>query len=57
MTMAQVEKEDLGGYVVMPRGLDISFKSWWRFLDLSTTVDLTQDMETVGKYLIPPRQV
>ena len=55
--MAQVEKEDLGGYVVMPRGLDISFKSWWRFLDPSTTVDLTQDMETVGKYLIPPRQV
>ena len=40
MTKAEVEKEHLGEYVVMPGGLDISFKSWWRFLDPSATVEV-----------------
>ena len=40
MSKGEVEKEHLGEYVVMPEGLDVSFKKWWRFLDPSATVDV-----------------
>ena len=40
MSKAEVEKERLGEYVVMPKDLDVSFKNWWRFLDPLATVDV-----------------
>ena len=40
MTKMEVEDERLGKYVVMPSTVDLSFKSWWRALEPTATVEV-----------------
>jgi len=40
MSKAEVEEHRLSKYVVMSDELEISFKTWWRHLDPSVTVDV-----------------
>ena len=40
MSKSDVEEQRLGNYVIMPAGIDISFKKWWRSLDPSASIDL-----------------
>ena len=40
MSKTEVEEQRLGDYVVMPGGLEMTFKVWWRSLDSTHTVDV-----------------
>ena len=59
MTKLQVEKQRLGEYIVMPDGVEASFKLWWRSLSDSTVVNVDfhmQSMVILGRYRTQQRE-
>lgn len=48
MTKAEVEKERLTNYVVMPRGCETSFMVWWRSLESSAKLAVRYPHERHG---------
>ena len=53
MSKSDVEEQCLGNYVIMPAEIEFSFKTWWRSLDPSATVDLRYPHSKHGNALKP----
>ena len=48
MAKADIERENLGEFVIMPSGIETSFKAWWRSLASTVSVDVRYPHERHG---------